>query len=396
MIRRPGDYFLGVRELSSPLSAQGGNLGIAREERQRRLRAVQEHLAAREIDLLLVVGRENLIYFTGTTQIECAALLIPAEEEPRLVALWLDAPYLKEVTGLAVEGYVFPQENLGRRVARAIKRLGYTRPAIGFEKYFVEFSVFEALREELPEAKFVGAGDILYRVRAVKSPEEIACIRRAGQLVAAGVEAAVKAIRPGVSELEVVAEAEYAMLRRGSGGSPFRPQVVAGERALLTHPCATDRPIREGEVVVVHLGATWNGYCAKMCRTVAVGRVPEAQVSCFELLRKAQEAAINALRPGVKAAEVDRAAREVIAAAGYEKHYLVTVGYGVGLRQSEFYPLIAKDSQDEILAGMVVDLLLPTIYLPGFGGPRLTDCLLVTESGAELLTPYPRELVRVM
>ncbi|WP_156896718.1 M24 family metallopeptidase [Desulfovirgula thermocuniculi] len=375
---------------------QDGNLGIGPEERWRRLRAVQDHLVAREIDLLLVVGRENLIYFTGTTQIECAALLIPAREEPCLVALWLDAPYLRELTGLAVEGYVFPGENLGRRVARVIKRLGYGRPVIGFEKYFVEFSVFEALREEFPEARFVGAGDILYRVRAVKSAEEIACIRQACRLVVAGVEAAVRFIRPGVSELEVVAEAEYAMLRRGSGGSPFRPQVVAGERALLTHPCATNRPIKEGEIVVVHLGATWNGYCAKMCRTVAVGRVPEAQVACFELIKKAQEAAINVLRPGVKAAEVDRAAREIIAAAGYEKHYLTYVGYGVGLRQSEFYPIIGKDSPDEISAGMVVDLLLPTVYLPGFGGPRLTDCLLVTETGAELLTPYPRELIQVM
>ncbi|HHW45142.1 MAG TPA: aminopeptidase P family protein [Desulfotomaculum sp.] len=377
------------------ISLQNGGWGLQPEERWRRFRAVQKHLMEREIDLLLVVGRENLIYFTGTTQIECAALIIPVREEPLLVALWLDAPYLKEVTGLPVEGYVFPRENLGQRIARIIRRLGYQRPTIGFEKYFVEFSVFDALRQEFPAARLVGAGDVLYRVRSIKSVEEIEAIRQACRLVVAGMEAAVRVIKAGVTELEVLAEAEYEMLRRGSGGSPFRPQVVAGERTLLTHPCASNRPIQEGEVVVVHLGATWNGYCAKICRTVAVGEVPEKQLSCFELIRQAQDAAISALRPGVKASQVDAAAREIIASAGYEKYYLAYVGYGVGLRQSEFYPVIGKNSQDEIQAGMVVDLLLPTIYLPGFGGPRLTDCLLVTGSGAELLTAYPRELIRV-
>ncbi|MBC7325275.1 MAG: M24 family metallopeptidase, partial [Moorella sp. (in: Bacteria)] len=174
-------------------------------------------------------------------------------------------------------------------------------------------------------------------------------------------------------------EAEYAMLKAGSWGSSFRPQVVSGERALLTHPCASNKKIASGEVVVIHLGATYEGYCAKICRTVAVGRIPPEQENVYHFLLEAQGRAIAALRPGATAGDVDAAARQVIEAAGYGNSYLEQVGYGVGLRQSEFYPIIARGRPEVIEAGMVVDLLLPTIYRPGIGGPRVTDVIYVGE-----------------
>jgi Xaa-Pro dipeptidase len=100
------------------------------------------------------------------------------------------------------------------------------------------------------------------------------------------------------------------------------------------------------------------------------------------------------MRPGATSAEVDSAARKVIEGAGYGKSFLDTIGYGVGLRQSEFYPIIGKGRGDVIEAGMVVDLLLPTVYQPGIGGPRITDVILVGQKKNEILTPYPRELIR--
>ena len=126
-------------------------------------------------------------------------------------------------------------------------------------------------------ANFIGAGDLFYRLRSVKEPEELDLIRRASEAVCKGMDAAMKAVRPGAAELDVLAEAEYAMLRAGSEGSSFRPQVVSGERTLLAHPTASSKLIREGEVVVVHLGATCEGYCAKMARTAAVGVIPKGR-----------------------------------------------------------------------------------------------------------------------
>jgi len=349
----------------------------------------------RGLDLLFVNNRENLIYFTGLTQIECLAIIIPREGEPCAITLWLDAEYVERESGIRTYGYLFPRESLGSKTVEVIKSLGYASPRIGFERYFVDFALYDALRQAFPERNFIGAGDLFYRVRAIKEPEEVEKIRRAAKALCEGMDRAIKVVKPGISELDILAEAEYGMLKAGSGGSPFRPQIVSGERTLLSHPCASHKKIKEGEVVVIHLGATYEGYCAKMCRTVAVGNISPEREKTYYLLLEAQRRAIEALKPGVKSWEVDAAAREVIKEAGYERYYLDVVGYGVGLRQSEFYPIIGKNRTDVIEAGMVVDLLLPTLYHRDIGGPRITDVICVREEGNEILTYYPRDLFRV-
>ena len=352
-------------------------------------------MAGQDLDLLLVTRRENAIYFTGLTEIECISVVIPRQGEAFAVTLWLDRAFVEQESGLRTHGYHFPRESLVGKTIEQIKAAGYAEPRIGFERYFVDFPVYDGLRAAFPETGFVGAADIFYHLRSVKEPGEVELIRRASKAACAGMEAAITAVRPGIRELDVLAEAEYAMLRAGSGGSPFRPQVVSGERTLLTHPQASEKTIASGEVVVIHLGATCEGYCSKLCRTVAVGGIPAGQEAVYRLLLAAQEKAIAALRPGSTCGQVDAAARELVVATGYEAAYLDQVGYGVGLRQSEFYPVIAKGRPEVIEGGMVVDLLLPTIYRPGIGGPRVTDVIHVGETASEILTNFPRELFRV-
>lgn len=361
---------------------------------RRRIEKAQQMMGEQGIDILFVNNRENLIYFTGLTEIECLAVIIPRESEACAVTLWLDTEYVRQQSGLNTYGYFFPRETLAAKCIERMQAYGYSSPRVGFERYFVAFGVFDALRQAFPQEYFINAADLFYRLRSVKDGGEIELMRKAGRYVAAGMAAAAKAVRAGVRECEVLAEAEYAMLKAGSDGSPFRPQVVSGERTLLTHPCASDKVIAGGEIVVIHLGATCKGYCAKMCRTAAVGDVAVGKVAVYDLLVRAQAAAISALRPGATAAEVDGAARRLVAEAGWEQHYLEQAGYGVGLRQSEFYPIIGKGRTESIEAGMVVDLLLPTIYRPDIGGPRITDCVHVGELTNEILTDYPRELIR--
>ncbi|QGP90896.1 Methionine aminopeptidase [Neomoorella glycerini] len=360
-----------------------------------RFARARQLMVEKDLDLLLVVNRENLIYFTGLTQIECLAVLIPREGVPCAVTLWLDAGYVERQSGLTTYGYFFPRESLACKVVERIRAYGLKEPRIGFERYFVDFALYDGLRQAFPESNFIGASDIFYHIRAIKEPAEVDLLRRAAAAACRGMAAAIKSVRPGVTELDILAEAEYAMLKAGSGGSSFRPQVVSGERTLLTHPCASNKKIAPGEVVVIHLGATCEGYCAKMCRTVAVGEIPAEQERVYQVLLEAQGRAIAALRPGAAAGEVDAAAREVVEAAGYGNSYLDVAGYGVGLRQSEFYPIIGKGRAEIIEAGMVVDLLLPTIYRPGIGGPRVTDVIYISKDKNEILTDYPRELVRV-
>lgn len=360
-----------------------------------RITRVQEAMRDTDLDLLLAVGRENLIYFTGLTEVECMAVLIPRSGDACAVTLWLDAPYVRRKSGLTTHGYVFPREKLSDKVIGEISRYGLNQPRIGFERYFIDFALYDGLRQAFPEATFIGAGDLFYKIRSVKDEQEINCIRRAADAVCCGMEAAIGTVHQGISELDILAEAEYAMLKAGSHGSPFRPQVVSGERTLLTHPVATEKKVAAGEIVVIHLGATWEGYCAKICRTVAVGAIPPGQAAIYALLMEARQRALEALTPGVPADQVDHAARAVVEAAGYGNLFLDQIGYGVGLRQSEFYPVIGRGRAELITEDMVVDLLLPTIYVPGYGGPRITDVIHVGHSGNLVLTDFPRELFQV-
>lgn len=360
-----------------------------------RFAQTQKLMAEKKVDFLLITNRENLIYFTGLTQIECMAIIIARSGEPTAVTLHLDSNYVEQESGLTTCGYLFPQETLVDKIVEIIERYGLQEPRIGFERYFVDYALYDGLRRNFSEKNFVGAGDILYRVRSIKEHQEVELMRKAAFAVCKGMEAAIKNVRPGITELDVLAEAEYAMLKAGSSGSSFRPQVVSGERSLLTHPCASNKIINEGEIVVIHLGATYQGYCAKMCRTVAVGEIPSDKEQVYNILAKAQECALAALRPGTTANEVDAAARAVIEEAGFGDYYLDVVGYGVGIRQSEFYPIIGRGRTDIIEVGMVVDLLLPTIYRADIGGPRVTDVIYIGEDKNEILTKYPRDLAKV-
>jgi Xaa-Pro aminopeptidase len=360
-----------------------------------RIARAQKAMAEEGYDVLVVTNRENLIYFTGVTQIECLGVLIPREGEACAIALWLDAEYVQEHSGLPTRAYHFPRQSLGATMTSCIKTFGLHPPRIGFERYFVDFAVYEALRGAFAETNFRGAGELFYRLRAVKEPEELALMRKAAAAVCDGMDAAMKTVRAGVTELDVLAEAEHAMLQAGSGGSPFRPQVVSGDRALLAHPTASHKVIRSGEAVVMNLGSTCEGYCAKMVRTAAVGDIPAAQREVYSLLVRAVGQAETALRPGTTSGKVDAAAREVVEKAGYGDSYLESVGYGVGLRQSEFHPIIGRGRSEVIEAGMVIGLLLPTIYRKGIGGPRITDLIHIGEHENEILTSYPRNLVEV-
>jgi len=348
------------------------------------------------LDICILMDRENLIYYSGLQQVECMGIVVPREGAPEGVTLWLDLPWIRENCALEkIRGYQFPVKSVGDALVDTIKGYGNPDPAIGFERYFVSLPVYQTLRNHFSSENFVSAAEIIYRQRAVKAPDEIGKIKMAGRAVCAGIKAAVAAVKPGIQELDLVAEAEYASIKAGSQGAPFRPQIVSGKKTLLTHPFSDTKKIQEGEIVLIHIGARYEGYTAKLCRTVAVGAIPEEQKKIYSILRKAQDACLSAMKPGVPVSQVYEAARSVIEANGYGQHFLDVIGYGVGLRQSEFYPIIGKSIHYPLEANMVVDVLLPSIYKPVVGGPRLTDTIWIRENGPEILTDYPRDMIQV-
>lgn len=360
----------------------------------RRIAALQTLMATAGMDVIVFADRENLIYYMGTTDIECMAAVIPVEGPPTVCCLWMDAPYVKERSACErIIAYRYPASTIGLTIVEAMRALQLSAPRVGFHKYFVEFSVFDALRKAFPAMEFLPAMDLTYRVRAVKDADELALIRRACGFLEVGMAAAVGAVRPGVTEVEVLAEADYAMRKAGSEGATFRMQVLTHDKQMLAHPYAADVVIDDNQPVVIHLGASCQGYAAKMCRTVALGQIPDETRSIYGLLMAAQEMAVSAARSGAVSADIFDQVHGLVASRGYGGGLIDHLGYGVGIRQSEFFPIIGRGLPHQLARDMVIDLLLPTILKPGVGGPRLTDMVQVGDDGGRFMTRFPRDLV---
>ena len=232
-----------------------------------------------------------------------------------------------------------------------------------------------AYYRELPE--------LVLELRKIKSKREIAWLRKSAALAIEGMHRAVELIKAGRAELEIAAEVEYAMRKAGSEGTPFPTIVASGRNSWLPHAIATRKRLRRGELVVVDLGATHNGYASDMTRTFAIEPTRE-QLRVLEVVKRAQLAAVKRVRDGARAASVDKAARGVISRAGYARFCTHGTGHGIGLDTHEL-PSLAPNSKDVLREGMVVTVE-PGVYVPRVGGARLEDMLLVTKGKCKLLT----------
>lgn len=356
-----------------------------------RIAALQEKLREMGIDAAMIYDRENLIYFTGVDDLEGGGLAVPAEGEPELFCLWMEAGHVRKAGGIEkVTPYRFPSHNQSTMMGAWLKARNWRAPKLGFTRYFISLKDYQCLLDAAPDMQVCDIAIPCYEIRSVKAPEEIERMRNAGKALAAGMRAAIGCVQPGMLETEVLAEAEYAMAKAGSMGSSFRMQVLTHSRQLNLHPYASRTPIEDNAPVVIHLGASCDGYTAKMCRTVFLGTPKPESLRIYEVLKEAQRIAVEALRLGVTCGELYDAAAAYVTEQGFGQNWVMEhIGYGVGIRQSEFYPIIAKGSAAVLRENMVVDLLLPTIYIPGVGGPRITDTILLRRDGVEFLTDFP-------
>ncbi len=231
------------------------------------------------------------------------------------------------------------------------------------------------------------------RQRMIKDPEELSIIRAAVQMGAAVYEEARAFIRPGVPESEVAGKLEYAARRSGADGMSFETIVAAGKRGALPHGRASARPIPRRGFVVVDSGVILRGYCSDMTRTVHVGRVSREERRWYEAVLEAQLAGIAEVVPGKTAGQVDQAARQVLRQAKLDRYFTHSTGHGVGLEIHE-PPRLGKGQSETLEPGMVITIE-PGIYLPGKGGIRIEDMVVVTDRGCEVLTPVTKELIEI-
>lgn len=354
--------------------------------------SIQKELKMNDIDVACILNPHNVFYFAEYAPV-CAGVLIFPDVEPVFSTLWLDAPEAKQLCALAnVTGYMFPQESLIGKMIELIKK-GNPRPnKIGVEKDFMLLRDYEALLKEFPNAKFVHITPTIDRLRAIKSEEEIAKIAKAAAISDKAMETALHAVQPGVTELDIAAEAEYVMKKLGSEKPAFSTFVASGNRTLLAHPIASRRKIQSGDAVVIDLGASWEGYASDICRTTFAGEPTHEQAAYLRLVVKAQQAAASALQDGAICSDVYGAAHTVFEERNLGKFLPDDIGYGVGLRQSEFYPIIEKNSPTVLKENMVVALLQTTSFSKSIGGLRVEDTFKITQNGCKRLTSHTQPL----
>ncbi|MCP2013501.1 Xaa-Pro aminopeptidase/Xaa-Pro dipeptidase [Deinococcus sp. HSC-46F16] len=258
---------------------------------------------------------------------------------------------------------------------------------VGFEAEHLTVAGLEALREHW-EAELVPTRGLVEGVRLIKTPEEVEAIREA-QALADRVFGEVRPmIRAGVRELDVALELETG-LRRAGAEVGFDVIVASGPRGAMPHGVASERVIEDGDLVTIDFGARVRGYHSDMTRTVAVGRPSEEMRRVYEAVLEAEEAAVAAVRPGVRAADLDALARGILERHGLSEAFAHSLGHGVGLNIHEG-PGLRGTSEDVLEPGMVITVE-PGAYLPGVGGVRIEDLVLVTEGGYEVLSHTPKE-----
>ena len=360
---------------------------------QAAIERLQQELDALELDASFVLKPHDVFFLAGYASV-CSGVLVTTKQEPIFCTLWLDAPEAREQCSLERVGtYVFPEQSLVGRMIKMLKKQGGPEPKrIGIEKDFMQARQYELLVSEFPQAELVHITPVIDKLRAIKTQQELEHIRAAAAMADQAMEAALAAVAPGVSELEVAAEAEYVMRKAGSLRTAFSTFVASGDRTLLAHPIASPKIMQPGEAVVIDLGAVVAGYSSDLCRTTFVGEPTPEQRDRLRLVFQAQEAAAQAMKPGALAKDVYAAARAVFASKGLERLLPSDLGYGVGLRQSEFHPVIERHSSTELMENMVVALMQTTAYDRGIGGLRVEDTFWVSAQGAVRFTKHRQKL----
>jgi Xaa-Pro aminopeptidase len=339
-----------------------------------------DRLRARLEGPLLVTTPANVFYLTGFESTN-AALLV----EPDRVRLFTDFRYLEKARRLESVELVETKRDIYRSLA------GLLSGPLGFEATDVTYARWDVLRSGGLELG--PTSGTVERLRAVKDERELETIRRAAAITTRALERLAGEPFVGRTERDLAWTLERLVREEGGDGLAFDIGLGAGPNGALPHSDPGERAVGEGELVIVDVGARLDGYCSDCTRTFATGELPEELARIYELCREAQAAALEATRAGESGRQIDGVARGIIAAGGYGEQFGHGLGHGVGLVIHEA-PVLRPESEDTLEPGNVVTVE-PGIYLPGAGGVRIEDLVVVTDGEPEVLTQFPKELVTV-
>ena len=345
-------------------------------------------VAERGLDALLVTGIVNVRWLTGFTGSNALAVVGAGPDGVRVFLT--DFRYLSHSAELVPDAWAkdIAQELLPAVIERLPEGEGLR---LGFDDAGLSVRDHAKLATSLREGvELVAAGGAVEELRAIKDETELRAIRAAARLADTALEEVLERGLAGRTEHDVALDLELTIRRLGAQAVSFPPIVAAGAHGALPHAEPRDVAIAPGVLVVVDWGAQLDGYASDCTRTFATGEVDPRDAEIYELVRRAQAEALEAVRPGPTGREVDAVARQIIDAAGHAEHFGHGLGHGVGLEVHEG-PRLSERSDDRLAAGQVVTVE-PGVYVPGAAGVRIEDLVAVTEDGHEVLSSMPKEL----
>ena len=358
----------------------------------KRRRALCEVLARRELDALVVTHPPDWYYLTGFSG-EAGALVVSRKRGSSEASLITDGRFVtqgrEETEGVRI---IQHKAGLFQAVGEHLRSLGARRA--GFDPGLMTVGQHGVMRKAAgSRCKLKPIPGVVAGLRTKKEPQELTQMRKAAILASEVVEHAIRLLKPGVRELEVAAEIEYQMRKRGASGPAFESIVAFGERAALPHARPTGKQLGKNELVVLDLGAILGHYCSDITRTVYLGTAPKRVKEWYKAVLEAQQSAIAAVRSGASCGEVDAAARATLASYKLDKYFVHSTGHGLGLEVHED-PRVARGQKARLQPGTVVTIE-PGVYVPGVGGIRIEDDVAVHEDRSEILTRAPRAFIEL-
>ncbi|MFD3158529.1 M24 family metallopeptidase [Haloimpatiens sp. FM7330] len=342
----------------------------------------------KELDGLFLMREANVRYMSGFTDSD-SYLFITCKGNYFITDGRYTEQAEKQCPQYKVIKWGKPIGTLGDTVNKIAKELNIK--SIGFEKDKMTYALYEDFNRKIKNIDLIPTVGLIESLRYIKDEEEIDNIKEACRIADSAFEKILNFIKPGMKESEVGLELEYYMRKEGASKVGFDTILVSGKKTSLLHGKPDNKIIEEGDFIILDYGALYNGYISDMTRTIGVGKLDDKQIEIYNLVKKAQEEALKTIKAGIIGKTPDDKIREIV--KQYEEYYYAGIGHGVG-RELHEQPFLGKYC-DRILEKNCVITMEPGIYIPGWGGVRIEDTIVVTEDGYERLTKSPKDLIMV-
>ncbi|MCB9455379.1 MAG: aminopeptidase P family protein [Anaerolineaceae bacterium] len=347
------------------------------------------------VDAIVIVPGSNMIYFTGLQfhlSERPTIAIFTRDGDLSLIIPQLEASKLDQRPDLDARPFAWSDtDGYAEAFAEAVRELGLTGKTLGVDGLTMRVTEWLAFLQADPTLQVSAVERDITLIRAIKNADEVAAMRRAIHISEQALDKMLAWVKPGMTEREIATFLSDELSALGSQGIAFEPLVQTGPNSALPHGMLTDRKLGRDEFFLVDFGGRFGGYPADITRTFCIGTPSAEMQKIYDTVLAANEAAKAVAGPGVTMGAVDKAARDVIEAAGYGVYFTHRTGHGLGMDGHELIPQIASGVEDTLQPGMTFTIE-PGIYVPGLGGVRIEDDVVITENGAEILTTFPRKL----